>query len=942
MPDNQNFSILDEQIVTGGAAEQAPPLNTEGAPIDPSARKIYLEFAKTPPGGEPERETLKQRWDGRQVWLVLHGWNSNYQEFVNIASSIKEAKPDDIVLTLNWLEASGTANNAPPGLATFENYYAATWIGPVAEMVAQQLKIWGVDPQALNLVGHSHGSMLAGEIAYQLNQQKGQDPPNYQAAKVNTITALDPPSELNYPMIEVGGFVVLDPKYADGYVYPRKKQDGQIEWVRPVEVRQVAKFSRAFLGRSSLAGNVEFASWAHETITVDFADSVEDTTTDQHGDVYRVFRSLADPNGTKLAENPFGLNLFGLDDQAKHTELLDDEFSGKFNPPIPSRIFEGVLIADPSRNGGRVPVRIRGFYARLTDAEPSYLFYGTEGAEAVTAQDGKIHIRSNSARPDPGRTVDEINPDLGYMHYYLGNGRDIVTAGDAVLNVIYAGDGNDSVTGGNKLDTILGGSGNDKLYGGSGEDEIIGDDEIDDLIGGNDELHGDYGNDELYGGLGADKLFGGQDNDILLGGAQVDTLNGDKGNDQLQGNEGDDILIGVEVNPQLMEELNDPGIGEIDLLEGGTGADKFILGNRDHVFYQGAESSDYADILDFNPSEGDQIRLNGSRANYSFKPQGDDVHVHYHDTPQPLDVVLLSDLTKSFRSELKIVKQLMPALIEKLKTSYQDLQVGVSGFTDVMGDWQYNSVNRIKYNEAKTIKVGKDKYGYDLYEYVVFERTKTLRDSRIEQVQGDRLTFDSNSMTPAGGETMLSNDLPVALETINQLTIHQPEPEGEFNEILGEGNNLYVKSINRFDDFDPNENQLNALLGVTRRPNFRLQATKIAIITTDSPFHYAGDGREAEIRSHWSFWQGSYASVEQVRTALTEANVIPIFAVTKSVQNHYSELVEQLGRGAVVPLTANPTKLLNAITDALELGDLVSIVRNATTEQVRAQSRYVA
>jgi hypothetical protein len=44
-----------------------------------------------------------------------------------------------------------------------------------------------------------------------------------------------------------------------------------------------------------------------------------------------------------------------------------------------------------------------------------------------------------------------------------------------------------------------------------------------------------------------------------------------------------------------------------------------------------------------------------------------------------------------------------------------------------------------------------------------------------------------------------------------------------------------------------------------------------------------------------------------------------------------------------VPLTANPTRLMDAISDALEQsGDLVGLVRNASLEQVRAQSRYVA
>jgi hypothetical protein len=70
---------------------------------------------------------------------------------------------------------------------------------------------------------------------------------------VNTITALDPPSELN--LIQDGGY---DLNYKLAGIQ------------RPKEFRNVSRFSRAFLGSRSIAGNDVFASWAHESFLMDF------------------------------------------------------------------------------------------------------------------------------------------------------------------------------------------------------------------------------------------------------------------------------------------------------------------------------------------------------------------------------------------------------------------------------------------------------------------------------------------------------------------------------------------------------------------------------------------------------------------------------------------------------------------------------------------------
>jgi Ca2+-binding RTX toxin-like protein len=130
---------------------------------------------------------------------------------------------------------------------------------------------------------------------------------------------------------------------------------------------------------------------------------------------------------------------------------------------------------------------------------------------------------------------------------------------------------------------------------------------IDTVFGGDgdDLLFGNIGNDILDGGTGSDTLAGGKDNDIFTGGAGNDFLSGDLGNDRLVG-----------ADPTA----TNPGIGEIDTLTGGFGADIFVLGDGRLAYYNdandvGAGLNDYALIVDFEVSD-DILVLRGSASNY--------------------------------------------------------------------------------------------------------------------------------------------------------------------------------------------------------------------------------------------------------------------------------------------------------------------------------------
>ncbi|MGK7913437.1 MAG: matrixin family metalloprotease [Synechococcus sp.] len=124
----------------------------------------------------------------------------------------------------------------------------------------------------------------------------------------------------------------------------------------------------------------------------------------------------------------------------------------------------------------------------------------------------------------------------------------------------------------------------------------------------NDRLIGSNSNQQLYGRQGNDNLQGKGGNDSLFGGPGSDTLDGGAGNDRLVGTWN--------------------GRGEKDVMRGGWGKDRFMLGNKGRSFYDDGKSSttgtnDFAHVRDFNRSQGDVIQLSG---NFKYRlgsvPQG--------------------------------------------------------------------------------------------------------------------------------------------------------------------------------------------------------------------------------------------------------------------------------------------------------------------------------
>ena len=137
-----------------------------------------------------------------------------------------------------------------------------------------------------------------------------------------------------------------------------------------------------------------------------------------------------------------------------------------------------------------------------------------------------------SERPDPDDNdpsdgtdlLDEgMNPEgsyaagdvLGNIENVMGSGMDDVIMGDANVNELYGGAGDDELT---AVANTVDGAGPDVLIGGAGDDTLMGSTGADVLMGGDghDTITGDTGNDRIVGGAGDDVMTGNTGLDIFV------------------------------------------------------------------------------------------------------------------------------------------------------------------------------------------------------------------------------------------------------------------------------------------------------------------------------------------------------------------------------------------------------------------------------------------
>jgi Ca2+-binding RTX toxin-like protein len=173
---------------------------------------------------------------------------------------------------------------------------------------------------------------------------------------------------------------------------------------------------------------------------------------------------------------------------------------------------------------------------------------------------------------------------------------------------LYGYGGDDSLTGGSGADRIEGGDGNDTLLFGSGDDTVYGgagNDQIDDVNGtildGINLIDAGEGDDTVFAGGGSDTLLGGRGADLLIGEGGNDRIEGGSGNDQANGDDGNDTVVGGLGN----DTLSGGGGQDVFDLDPGSGQDLITDFNLTRI---DGRATDQLDVGDLRTPDGRPVR----------------------------------------------------------------------------------------------------------------------------------------------------------------------------------------------------------------------------------------------------------------------------------------------------------------------------------------------
>jgi Ca2+-binding RTX toxin-like protein len=244
---------------------------------------------------------------------------------------------------------------------------------------------------------------------------------------------------------------------------------------------------------------------------------------------------------------------------------------------------------------------------------------------------------ANSIRGGSGNGADLMIGGLGNDTYFVGEndvvqeeslngGVDSVYAsadfvlGDFIENLVLEGSASIHGTGNGISNTIIGNSGANSIDGAGGIDSLVGGsgndtyfiDDIGDVIVETPAVDIDTVIAKFNGYALGDNL----EHLVLDSGvAGVISGSGNDGANSLTGNFFSNNIFGGEGNDTLTGSRT-RGSGEIDTLRGGAGADVFVLGDVNNIYYTAAAGDDYALIQDFNTAE-DRLQIKGASASYS-------------------------------------------------------------------------------------------------------------------------------------------------------------------------------------------------------------------------------------------------------------------------------------------------------------------------------------
>jgi Ca2+-binding RTX toxin-like protein len=353
--------------------------------------------------------------------------------------------------------------------------------------------------------------------------------------------------------------------------------------------------------------------------------------------------------------------------------------------------------------------------------------------------------------------------------------------------------------------------------------------------------------------------------DILAGSLFNDRILGLGGNDVLFGQSGDDVLDGGDGNDVLVGGLGD------DLLLGGAGRDVFDLSAGDDVAF-GGDGNDYFVV---NGLAGDHVVITDTSGkddwlDFSGGITGANINLNAGTISTVDDrTIELTGLSDETTRPLEMV------LLQDLSGSFGDDVATVQGLADDL----IASISGL----ATTVRLG----------------LASFIDKPTSPFGG---SGDHEYMTQHG----LTGDYAAWKAAVDAMTI-------------GYGN-------------DGPESQMTGLLQVALRGaemGWSADALKVVVLTTDAEPHLAGDhpvtpndGDDVTDGPGDDGTGEDYPTLDQVKAALLEAGIIPIFAVTSGVVADYQAIVDYFGFGTVVTLSSDSSDIIDAIeggiTDATD------------------------
>lgn len=349
-----------------------------------------------------------------------------------------------------------------------------------------------------------------------------------------------------------------------------------------------------------------------------------------------------------------------------------------------------------------------------------------------------------------------------------------------------------------------------------------------------------------------------------------DLLSGSKTADAITGFGGDDVLVGQSGNDDI-----DGGLGR-DIVDGGAGSD-LLLGGADNDVLIAMSGNDSLD----GGIGNDRFLVNG-RANdtvYIIDPEGKDtLNVSGADTSARIDLrpgnvsrvdgrkIIIAGGDRDVDVPLDLV------LTQDLSGSFGDDVFTVRSLSANL----VNAVGRI----ASDVRFG----------------VTSFVDKPISPFG---VVGDHEYQTELG----LTRNATAFTNAINGLVVQN--------------------------GFDEPESQLTALLQNAVRTGeigWNAGALKIVVLTTDAPFHEAGDYGTVKSNEGDAILDGpgrdgtgeDYPSVMQTATALKAAGIIPIFAVTSNTKATYDQLVDDLGFGIVVNLSSDSSDIIAAVRKGIK------------------------